>query len=147
MADNILVIGSGGREHALVWKLAQSQRVARIYVLPGSYEICRVPKVQVVDNKELLGVSASHFETIGRWCVTNEIRLVVVGPEDPLADGIADVLAQFGVACFGPNKAGAMIEADKSWSKNFMKAWGIPTARSESFQDVDKAKEFIRRYI
>lgn len=142
MADNILVIGSGGREHALVWKLVQSERVRTAYVLPGSYEICRLPKVQAVKDGV---VDVRDFEAIASWCVSNEIRLVVVGPEDPLADGIADVLTQRGVACFGPNKAGAMIEADKSWSKNFMKAWGIPTARSESFQDVAAAKAFIRR--
>lgn len=143
-ADAILVIGSGGREHALVWKLSQSDKVAHIFVLPGSYEINLLPKVSVVEG---LQGGGKDFEAVAMWCVANEIKLVVVGPEDPLADGIADVLVSHGLQCFGPSKAGALIEADKSWSKSFMKAWGIPTARYESFSNVDKAKAFIRRYV
>lgn len=143
-SDAILVIGSGGREHALVWKLAQSDQVARIFVLPGSYEIGRLPKVSFVEG---LKGGGKDFEAVALWCVANEIKLVVVGPEDPLADGIADVLVSHGLLCFGPSKNGALIEADKSWSKSFMKAWGIPTARYQSFSDVEKAKAFIRRYI
>lgn len=143
-ADAILVIGSGGREHALVWKLSQSDQVGRIFVLPGSYEIGLVPKVTFVEG---LHGGGKDFEALALWCIANEIKLIVVGPEDPLADGIADVLNSHGLQCFGPSKAGALIEADKSWSKSFMKAWSIPTARFESFSNVEKAKAFIRRFV
>lgn len=140
MADNILVIGSGGREHAIVWKLAKSDKIKQIFVLPGSYEISKIEKVENVSN-----LNVKDHAAIAQWAKNNNIKLVVVGPEDPLADGIADVLLANKIPCFGPTKSGALIESDKSWAKNFMKAWNIPTALYESFSDVEKAKEFIRR--
>lgn len=140
MSDKILVIGSGGREHALVWKLAQSKCVKEIFVLPGSYEIGKINKATNLKN-----INVNDFDAIGRWCVDNDIQLVVVGPEDPLANGITNVLHSFNINTFGPDREGALIEADKSWSKSFMKAWNIPTARYKSFSDVAAAKEFIIR--
>lgn len=136
--NKVLVLGSGGREHAIVWKLSQSSRVSEIYVHPGSYAIGQVTKVRIAD-----GIDLKDFDNIGRWCKDNEIKLVVVGPEDPLADGIADALKKYEILCFGPNKAGARIEWDKSWAKDFMRAWTIPTAKYRSFTDVKSAKEFI----
>lgn len=136
--NKVLVLGGGGREHAIVWKLSQSKLVTDIYVHPGSHAIETVPKVRRVD-----GIDSKDFDAIGRWCRDNQIKLVVVGPEDPLASGIADVLKKYEILCFGPTKAGARIEWDKSWAKDFMKAWTIPTAKHRSFTDVNAAKEFI----
>lgn len=136
---NVLVIGSGGREHAICWKLAQSPKLAKVFALPGSSGIEQLEKVSCVSN-----VNANDFDAIVSWCQSNSIDLVAVGPEAPLADGLADKLHVAGVQCFGPCKKGAQIEADKNWSKDFMHRHGIPTARYSSFTDADKAKSFIR---
>ncbi|XP_052869547.1 trifunctional purine biosynthetic protein adenosine-3 [Anopheles cruzii] len=135
----VLVIGSGGREHAICWKLSRSERVSTVYVLPGSPGIAAIPKVQ-----RLTEVNAKDFTAIVRWCKENEIDLVAVGPEDPLADGLGDELRKANVRCFGPGKRGARIEADKNWSKDFMHRHGIPTARYASFTEAAPAKAFIR---
>lgn len=137
---SVLLIGSGGRENAIAWKLAQSNKVEKIYVLPGSFHIGKGSKTEIVDN-----ISVKDLDAIVKFCHEKNVDLVFVGPEDPLADGIADVLIAANIKCFGPVKAGARIEADKSWSKDFMIRFGIPTARYESFNDVVKAKAFIRR--
>lgn len=141
MSAKVLLIGSGGREHALAWKLAQSSQVQQVFTLPGSAAINALAKVTRVPSS----VNAKDFEAIAKWSVSEGIALVVVGPEDPLADGIADVLLAHGLKCFGPTKQAALIEADKSWSKDFMKKFNIPTARYESFSSVPEAKAFIRR--
>lgn len=138
--NQILVIGGGGREHAISWKLAQSPKVSKVYVLPGSDRIGKEPKVELVS-----GVSVKDHDAIVAWCKSHNVNVVVVGPEDPLADGICDALAAHEIYCFGPSQKGALIESDKSWSKDFMNTFNIPTARYKSFDDVDKAKEFIRR--
>ncbi|XP_004527202.1 trifunctional purine biosynthetic protein adenosine-3 [Ceratitis capitata] len=135
----LLVVGSGGREHAICWKLSQSEQVVKIYALPGSHGIAQVPKCS-----NLSGVNAKDFQGIASWCKKQSIDLVIVGPEDPLANGLGDALNKAGVRCFGPNKQGAQIESDKKWAKDFMLRHSIPTARYESFTDVNKAKEFIK---
>lgn len=139
-SKQILVIGSGGREHAICWKLAQSSKVNTVYVLPGSDRIGHESKIQNVTD-----VNVKDHKAIVAWCHSHNVDVVVVGPEDPLADGIADVLTANNIRCFGPSKQGALIESDKSWSKDFMKKCNIPTARYESFEDVNTAKAFIRR--
>lgn len=136
----VLVIGSGGREHAICWKLSCSDRVGTVYALPGSPGIASVPKLQLVPD-----VSGKDFDGIVSWCKQNQIDLVAVGPEDPLAQGLGDVLRAAGVKCFGPGQHGAQIEADKNWSKDFMHRHGIPTARYASFTEADEAKAFIRQ--
>lgn len=138
--SNVLVIGGGGRENAICWKLAQSNKVAKIYALPGSDHIGRGDKIQLVKD-----INVKEHAKIAKWCQTQKIDLVIVGPEDPLADGIADVLVENNILCFGPVKSGAVIESDKAWSKDFMHKFDIPTARYETFADVDNAKNFIRR--
>ncbi|KAH8273588.1 hypothetical protein KR018_002667 [Drosophila ironensis] len=141
MSHRVLVIGSGGREHAICWKLAQSPKVEQIFALPGSHGIQEIEKCQ---NLEAKALDPKDFEAIAKWSKANQIALVVVGPEDPLALGLGDVLQKEGIACFGPGKQGAQIEADKKWAKDFMLRHGIPTARYESFTDTEKAKAFIR---
>lgn len=136
----VLVIGSGGRENAICWKLAQSNKVKKIFALPGSYHIGKGDKVELVQD-----ISVKDHSAIVTFCHQKAVDLVVVGPEDPLADGIADVLLANKIACFGPIREAALIESDKSWSKDFMHRFGIPTARYETFTDVSKAKQFIRR--
>ncbi|PZC74888.1 hypothetical protein B5X24_HaOG207051 [Helicoverpa armigera] len=133
----VLVIGGGGREHALCWKLADSPFVAQVYAAPGSVGIATTSKVECVD------LNIKDYPAVAKWCKDNEIDYVVIGPEDPLANGIVDNLAPFGIKCFGPTKAGARIEADKDWSKTFMNKYQIPTARHKSFTDAVAAKEFI----
>lgn len=140
VGKSVLLIGSGGRENAIAWKLAQSSKVEKIYVLPGSFHIGKGSKTEIVDN-----ISVKDHDAIVKFCRTKNVDLVFVGPEDPLADGIGDALIAANIKCFGPIKAGARIEADKSWSKDFMIKFDIPTARYESFNDVAKAKAFIRR--
>lgn len=141
MSHRVLVIGSGGREHAICWKLNQSTQVSQIYALPGSIGISQLSKCQNLCADVL---DAKDFGAIAKWCKLNKISLVSVGPEEPLALGLGDVLRQAGIKCFGPGKQGAQIEADKKWSKDFMIRHGIPTARYETFTDVIKAKKFIR---
>lgn len=134
-----LVIGSGGREHVIIWKLSQSDKVKVIYALPGSPGIAKVPKTQNVSD-----VNVKDFNEIIKFCKNEKIDMVVVGPEDPLANGIGDVLKKADILCFGPNQNGAEIEASKDWAKSFMIRHNIPTAKYESFRDAEKAKNFIR---
>lgn len=142
VSKSILVIGSGGREDAICWKLGQSKQIDQLFVLPGSFHIGQRPKVELVKN-----IGVKDHTAIVKFCQEHAIELVVVGPEDPLADGIADALHKANIKCFGPNAAGARIESDKSWSKEFMMKAGIPTARFETFDDVNAAKTFIKRFV
>ncbi|KXJ75023.1 hypothetical protein RP20_CCG012488 [Aedes albopictus] len=135
---NVLVVGGGGREHAMCWKLAQSPKVAKLYALPGSPGIGQLDKVTLVSE-----ISVKNLDAIVAWCKSHAIDLVAVGPEDPLAEGIGDKLQSAGIKCFGPSLKGAQIEADKNWSKDFMHRHGIPTARYSSFTKADDAKAFI----
>ncbi|KAB0793732.1 hypothetical protein PPYR_13352 [Photinus pyralis] len=137
MSGKVLVIGSGGREHAIVWKLSQSADVQEIFVAPGSYAIQQCKKTACID------LNVNQHEEIAQWCQTTGVNLVVVGPEDPLAKGIADVLTSRGIPTFGPHKNAAQIESDKAWAKDFMDRHGIPTARWKSFADAAEAKSFV----
>ncbi len=113
----ILLLGSGGREHALAWKMAQSPHVARIFVLPGSDGIARVAKVTCLAGKDALLAARE-----------NRPDLVVIGPEKPLADGVSDALEKEGFVVFGPSQAAARLESSKIFAKEFMTEFGIPTA-------------------
>jgi phosphoribosylamine--glycine ligase len=132
---NILVIGGGGREHALAWKLAQSPKVQMIYVAPGNGGTAldgRLENVNITDVQELR-----------EWAVAKKIGLTVVGPEGPLAAGVVDEFRKHGLRVFGPTQAAAQLESSKAFSKAFMKRHGIPTAEYETFTDPVAAHTYV----
>ncbi len=129
----ILVVGSGGREHALAWKLSQE---ATVFVAPGNPGIATCA--------ELVPIQTNQHAEIAEWAKANAIDLVVVGPEDPLIEGLGDLLRNEGLATFGPSKEGAQLEGSKAFSKALMKEADITTASFETFTDANFAKEFAR---
>eukprot|EP00996_Jenningsia_fusiforme_P000503 NODE_1442_length_1529_cov_28.825000_g1303_i0.p1 GENE.NODE_1442_length_1529_cov_28.825000_g1303_i0~~NODE_1442_length_1529_cov_28.825000_g1303_i0.p1 ORF type:complete len:427 (-),score=89.73 NODE_1442_length_1529_cov_28.825000_g1303_i0:180-1460(-) len=131
---NVLVIGSGGREHALCWKLAQSPAVATVFVAPGNTGMQRDAQLVSIDVKDHAAVIA--------WCSANKVELVVVGPEAPLCEGIADSLATAGIKCFGPKAAAAQLEASKSFTKMVCDEFSIPTAKYRHFEAAAAAKSY-----
>ncbi|XP_062865359.1 trifunctional purine biosynthetic protein adenosine-3 isoform X2 [Trichomycterus rosablanca] len=138
MAERVLIIGGGGREHALAWRLAQSPRVQRVLVAPGNAGTADCGKIS---NS---AVSVSNHAILAQYCKDHNVSLVVVGPEAPLAAGMVDDLSAAGVLCFGPSAKAAQLEASKSFSKSFMDRHGIPTARWSSFTDPQEACAYIR---
>ncbi|MES2028465.1 MAG: phosphoribosylamine--glycine ligase [Pseudomonadota bacterium] len=133
---NILLLGSGGREHALAWKLAASPLLTKLWCAPGNAGIAREAECVALDV-------ADHAAVIA-FCQTNKVDFVVVGPEAPLAAGIVDDLAAVGIKAFGPGKAAARLEGSKGFTKDLCKANNIPTAAYERFGDADAAKAYIR---
>ncbi len=137
----ILLLGSGGREHALAWKIAQSPKVDKLFIAPGN-----AGTFQVGEN---VNISVTNFEAIRDFVMEQDIDMVVVGPEAPLVSGIADFLAQDSitadVAVIGPSKEGAQLEGSKDFAKDFMKRHGIPTALYETFggDEIEKGIEFL----
>ncbi|XP_047211318.1 trifunctional purine biosynthetic protein adenosine-3 isoform X2 [Girardinichthys multiradiatus] len=138
MAERVLVVGGGGREHALAWKLAQSSQVQQVLVVPGNAGTANCGKIS---NSE---VSVSNHTILAQFCKDHHVGLVVVGPEAPLAAGMVDDLMAAGVPCFGPSAKAAQLEASKSFAKAFMERHGIPTARYGSFTDPQEACSYIR---
>ena len=134
----ILVIGSGGREHAIAWKLLQSSKVTQVLCVPGNGGTAKL------DRCQNLSFRIDDFAGITRLIETNGVRMVVVGPEMPLAKGIVDHLQEKRIPVFGPVQAGARIESSKSWAKEMMLKAGVPTAKSETFKNVEAAKEYVR---
>ena len=132
----VLVIGNGAREHALAWKLAQSPRVAALFALPGN-----PGTAQVADN---VPGDPMKFEDVEKFIRRNAVEFVVIGPEDPLAAGLADRLMASKVKVFGPTKDAAQIEADKWFAKELMRQQSIPTAEARTFTDADAAAEYVR---
>lgn len=132
---NILVVGSGAREHAIAWKLAQNPEVKNIYAAPGN------PGLEEV--AELVSIQADEIDKLVQFALNKEIYLVVVGPEVPLVMGLADELEKHNIFCFGPKKQGALLEGSKKFAKNFMKKFNIPTARYEVFDSAFKAREYL----
>ena len=143
MAMNVLVIGGGGREHALGWKLKQSRQCGRLFFAPGNGGTSRIG-----ENVDLASepVTTKHVDAIDWFCRQNNIELVVIGPEDPLAGGLADRLAKKGRFVFGPIAAAARLEADKAFSKQLMRAAAIPTAESRTFSDYHAALRYVENY-
>lgn len=133
----VLVVGSGGREHALAWKLSQSEKIREVLCIPGNGGTAKLPKCRN------LALGVHDFEGIGRLSLVHNVAVVIVGPEDPLAAGITDYLHAQGVVVFGPTQAGAQIESSKSWAKSLMQEAGIPTAQAAAFTDPQKAKAYV----
>jgi len=133
---NVLVIGGGGREHAIIWKIAQSPKVEKIFCTPGNGGIASLA--------ECVNIKATDLDGIVQWAKNNPVDLVMVAPDDPLAMGLVDRLQAEGIRTFGPNKKAAYIEASKVFSKDLMKKYNIPTAKYEVFEEPEKAKEYLK---
>jgi phosphoribosylamine--glycine ligase len=131
----VLLIGNGGREHAIAWRLADSPHVTALFAAPGN-----PGTAQVADNVNL---KVDDFAGIEKFAKSNAIDLVVIGPEDPLAGGLTDRLTAAGLKVFGPTAAGARIEADKWFAKELMRQQAVPTAEARSFTSADAAAEYV----
>ena len=134
----VLVVGNGGREHALAWKLLQSDQVEKVFCTPGNGGTATLPKCENV------AIAVDDLAQIVKLVKDQNIDLVVVGPELPLSLGITDYLQQNQIKVFGPNQQGATIEASKSWAKDLMDKAGIPTAQSATFTELESAKNYIK---
>ncbi len=131
----VLVVGGGGREHAICWKLAQSPRVTQLFCAPGNAGIAQVATC--------VPVRATDVENMVAWAKENAMDFVMVAPDDPLALGMVDAMEAAGIPAFGPRKNAAIIEASKAFSKELMKKYGIPTAAYETFTDLDSALAYV----
>ncbi|KAL8696559.1 MAG: hypothetical protein Q9201_007602 [Fulgogasparrea decipioides] len=135
----ILLVGNGGREHALAWKLSQSPRVEKIYVVPGNGGTAR--GLQNVSNvKE---VKLDDFPGLVAFAIRNRVNLVVPGPEAPLVAGIEGHFRKAGIRCFGPTEEAARMEGSKTFSKDFMARWDIPTAAYKNFKKYEDARNYV----
>ncbi len=133
----LLVVGSGGREHALAWRLAQSPRVQLVFVAPGNGGTALEPGVQ--------NVQITDLEELAKFVEREGVAFTVVGPEAPLAAGIVDLFRERGLRIFGPTRAAAQLESSKDFAKAFMKRHGIPTAEYETFTDAAAAHAYVER--
>ncbi len=136
---NVLVIGSGGREHALAWKAAQSLSVDTVFVAPGNAGTAMEPKLKNVV------ISVSDFSALADFAQSNNVKLTIVGPEQPLVDGIVDYFQARGLAIFGPSADAAQLEGSKAFTKDFLERQKIPTAAYGNFTDVDAALNYLHQ--
>ena len=132
----VLIVGSGGREHVIAWKCAQSPRVDKIYCAPGNAGIAQIA--------ELVPLKADQFEELADFAQSHDIGLTVIGMDDPLVGGIVDVFEARGLRVFGPRKDAAILEGSKAFAKDLMKKYDIPTAGYETFTDKDKAQAYLK---
>ena len=132
----VLIVGGGGREHAITWAVAKSPRVDKIYAAPGNAGIAELA--------ECVDISVMDAEKLVAFAKEKEIDFVIVGPDDPLAAGVADAFLDAGIKTFGPRKNAAIIEASKAFSKDLMKKYDIPSAKYETFTDPGKALDFLK---
>ncbi len=133
----VLVVGNGGREHALVWKIYQSDKVKKIYVAPGNDGMTHLA--------EKVAIASDDIKTLANFAEQNSIDITVVGPEEPLVDGIVDEFEARGLKIFGPNRKAAKVEGSKVYAKEILKKYNIPTAEYEVFTEPDQALEYIRQ--
>ena len=138
----VLVIGSGGREHALAWKLAHSPRVTLVLVAPGNGGTARAT---TTPSARIRNVEITDITALAEFAAANDVALTVVGPEAPLAAGVVDLFRARGLRIFGPTQAAAQLESSKDFAKRFMKRHGIPTADYETFSDVAAAHDYVNR--
>ena len=138
----VLVIGSGGREHALVWKLAQSPRISAMWCAPGNGGIAR-ERLANGNSVQCIPLGVEDFPALTAFVKEQGVGLTVVGPDNPLAAGIVDYFQAQGLRIWGPNKRAAQFEASKAFSQNFMERYGIPTAKSGTFQESAAARKFV----
>lgn len=135
---NILVIGSGGREHALAWKAAQGENVETVFVTPGNAGTALEPGVENVS------IDAGDFEALANFAKQNDVKLTIVGPEQPLVDGIVDFFAARGLKAFGPSKGAAQLEGSKAFTKDFLARNNIPSGDYQNFTDVEPALAYLQ---
>ena len=135
----ILIIGSGGREHALAWKAAQSKQVTKVFVAPGNAGTAQETKL------ENIPIKADDIKALINFAQQNVIDLSIVGPEVPLVAGIVDDFQKNGLRCFGPTKAAAQLEGSKAFTKDFLARYNIPTASYGTFTEIDKAIAYIHQ--
>ncbi|PCJ23797.1 MAG: phosphoribosylamine--glycine ligase [SAR86 cluster bacterium] len=135
----VLVIGSGGREHALAWKAAQSSAVEKVFVAPGNAGTAGE------ENIENLAIDPMDFSALAEFAKSESIGLTIVGPEAPLVDGIVDYFLERNLPCFGPTKAAAQLEGSKSFTKDFLKRHNIPSSPYQTFTDVEAARTYIEK--
>ena len=135
---NILVIGSGGREHALAWKCAQADQVNNVFVAPGNAGTSREPKTKNIT------IDVLDFSALAQFAKENDVALTIVGPEAPLVEGIVDFFQIKGLPCFGPSRVAAQLEGSKAFTKAFLKRHSIPTAAFETFTDTASAISYVR---
>lgn len=133
----VLVIGSGGREHSLAWKVAQSESVETVFVAPGNAGTSREPKLANV------ALDVMDFAALAEFASAESIALTIVGPEAPLVEGIVDYFSERELPCFGPSKAAAQLEGSKAFTKDFLTRHGIPTAAYQTFTEIEPAKAYI----
>jgi len=131
----VLLIGNGGRENAIAWKLAKSKELKKLYIAPGNPGTARWG--------ENVAIKTEDIGEIVKFAKENKVELVIVGPEDPLAEGVVDVLEAAGIKAFGPSKAAAQLEADKSFSKQIMRSSAVSTAEGRTFTRFEDAKAYI----
>ncbi|HSO78855.1 MAG TPA: phosphoribosylamine--glycine ligase, partial [Chromatiaceae bacterium] len=136
---NILIIGGGGREHALAWKAAQSPRVETVFVAPGNGGTAQEPGVQNLD------IAAEDLDALVAFASAQAIGLTIVGPEAPLVAGLVDRFQAAGLPCFGPTQGAAQLEGSKSFTKDFLQRQGIPTAAYGSFSELEPALAYLRQ--
>ena len=134
----IMVVGGGGREHAIIKKIKENPTVEKIYALPGNGGIAK--------DAECVNIGAKELDKIVAFATDYAIDFAVVAPDDPLVLGLVDMLEEKGIPCFGPRKNAAIIEGSKAFSKDLMKKYGIPTAKYETFTDADKAMEYVKNH-
>src|SRR5438876_7935334 len=138
----VLVIGSGGREHALVWKLAQSPHVTQMWCAPGNAGIAEERLAKNQSLVECVNISVEDLPKLLTFAQAKQADLTVVGPDNPLALGIVDLFQRNRLRIWGPNQKAAQFEASKVFSQNFMETYGIPTAKSGVFSEAAAAKRF-----
>ena len=133
---NVLIIGSGGREHALAWKIASSPLVTKLWCAPGNAGIAR--------EAECVSLDVANHQAVIEFCKANAVELVVVGPETPLAAGIVDDLGEAGIKAFGPSKAAARLEGSKGFTKDLCAEFNIPTGSYRRFDNEREALAYVR---